>query len=78
MKHIFALPVHTADTALYILSGTIPIEGYIHKRALSLYGNICKLAQTSVEWRLSERQLSVKTDKKYQLVHCHQENICDV
>ena len=63
MKHIFALPVNTADTALYILSGTIPIEGYIHKRTLSLYGNICRLDQTSVEWRLAERQLSVKTDK---------------
>ena len=63
MKHIFALPVNTADTAIYILSGTIPTEGYIHKRALSLYGNICRLDQTSVEWRLAERQLSVKTDK---------------
>ncbi|MES9972509.1 MAG: reverse transcriptase domain-containing protein [Candidatus Thiodiazotropha sp.] len=63
MKHILALPVNTADAAIYILSGTIPIEGYIHKRALSLYGNICRLDQTSIEWRLAERQLSTKTDK---------------
>ena len=63
MKHILTLPVNTADTAIYILSGTIPIEGYLHKRALSLYGNICRLDQTSTEWRLAERQLSTKTDK---------------
>ena len=63
MKHILSLPVNTADTAIYILSGTIPIEGRIHKRALSLYGNICRLDQTSIEWRLAERQLSTKTEK---------------
>ena len=63
MKHILSLPVNTADTAIYILSGTIPIEGCIHKRALSLYGNICRLDQTSIEWRLAERQLSTKTEK---------------
>ena len=54
IKQIFARQVNTADTAIYILSGTIPVEGYIHKRALSLYGNICRLDQTSVEGRLAE------------------------
>ena len=64
MKHILSVPVNTADTAIYILSGTIPIEGCIHKRALSLYDNICRLDQTSIEWRLAERQLSTKTEKR--------------
>ena len=31
MKHIFALPANTADAAIYILSGTIPIEGIYTK-----------------------------------------------
>ena len=62
MKHIFALPANTADAAIYILSGIIPIEGYIHKRALSLFGNVCRLDPSSIEWRLAERQLSTKTD----------------
>ena len=62
-KHILTLPVNTADTAIFILSGIIPIEGYLHKIALSLYGNICRLDQTSTEWCLAERQLSTKTDK---------------
>ena len=30
---------------------------------LGIYGNICRLDQTSIEWRLAERQLSLKTDK---------------
>ena len=63
MKHILSLPVNTADTDIYILSGTIPIKGCIHKSALSLYGNICRLDQTSIEWRLAERQLSTNTEK---------------
>ena len=54
IKHIFTLPVNTADTAIYIMSGTIPIAGYLHKRALSLYGNTCRLDKTSTEWRLAE------------------------
>ena len=34
LKHILSLPTTTADCAVYILTGTIPLEGIIHKRAL--------------------------------------------
>ena len=57
MKHILSLPVNTADTAIYILSGTMPIEGCIHKMTLSLYGNVCRLDQTSIEWQRDNYQL---------------------
>ena len=36
LKQILSLPNTTANPAIYILSGTIPIEGVVHKRALTL------------------------------------------
>ena len=56
-----SLPVNTADTAVYVLSGTIPVEATIHKRALTFFGNICRLPETTIEHRLAVRQLSVKS-----------------
>ncbi|MEW8548126.1 MAG: reverse transcriptase family protein, partial [Candidatus Thiodiazotropha sp.] len=48
LKQILSLSTTTADPAVYILSGTIPVEGLIHKRALSFFGNICRLQWDSV------------------------------
>lgn len=56
-----SLPNPTADPAVYILTGTIPIEGLIHKRALSLFGNVCRSGDGATEWQLAKRQLTVKT-----------------
>ena len=41
LKHILGVPESTADPTIYILTGTIPLEGVIHKRTVSLFGNIC-------------------------------------
>ena len=41
LKHIVGVPDTTADPSFLMLTGTIPLEGVIHKRALSLLGNIC-------------------------------------
>ena len=57
---ILSLPVNTADPAVYVLSGTITVEATIHKRALTFFGNICRLPETTIEHRLAVRQLSVK------------------
>ena len=65
LKHILGVPDTTADPAVYILTGTIPLEGVIHKRALSLFGNICRLDDTSIEVQLAERQLTVKDDRSH-------------
>ena len=50
-----------ADPAVYILSGAMPLEGVIHKRALVLFGSFCRLDEESVEKRLARRQLAVKS-----------------
>ena len=60
LKMILSLPETVADPAVYVLSGTAPIECVIHKRALTLYVNICRLSEDTVEKQLARRQLSVK------------------
>ena len=50
-----------ADPAVYVLTGTIPIEAVVHKRALTLFVSICRLGDDSVEKQLARRQLSIKS-----------------
>ena len=38
LKQIMHLPDRTADAAVYMLSGQIPVEGEIHKRTLGALG----------------------------------------
>ena len=47
--------------AVYILSGTLPIEAMIHQRVLTFFGNISRLPESSVENQLAVRQLAVMT-----------------
>ena len=61
LKQILSLPQTVADPAVYILSGAIPLEAVIHSRALTLFGSICRLDESTVEKRLARRQLSVKS-----------------
>ena len=61
VKQILSVPTTTADPAVYLLSGLLPAEALIHKRMLSLYGNITRLPKNSVERRLAERQLEIKS-----------------
>ena len=61
LKQVLSLPDTVADPASYILSGAIPIEAVVHKRALSLFGSICRLDETAVEKQLARRQLAVKS-----------------
>ena len=56
IRHILSLPTTVADSAVYILSGIIPIEGVTHKRILTLFSNICRLNDSSIE-----KQFAVKT-----------------
>ena len=56
MKQILSLYINVADPAInYILSGLLPIEAEIHIKALTFFEH------TSIEWRLAERQLQVKS-----------------
>ena len=65
LKHVLGVSDTTADPAINILTGTIPLKGVIHKRALSLFGNIWRLKDTSIEVRLAEQQLTVKDDSSH-------------
>ena len=49
------------DPAIYLLSGTLPFEAMIHHRVLTFFGNISRLSDSSIEKRLAERQLAVKS-----------------
>ena len=60
IKHILSIPTTTADPAPFILSGLLPAEGFIHLRALTLFGNIARLDANSIEKRLALRQLTMK------------------
>ena len=61
IKHLLSLPVTVADPAIYLLSGTLPIEAMIHHRVLTFFGNVSRLSNSSIEKRLAERQLAVKS-----------------
>ena len=63
MKLLLSIPVTTADPAVYIISGTVPVEATIHKRALTLFGNISRLTSSSIEKRIAHRQLNIKGQK---------------
>jgi hypothetical protein len=39
IKQILSLPTRTADPAVYILSGLLPVEAQIHIRAFGIFNN---------------------------------------
>ena len=49
IKQIMSLPVTVADPVVYVLSGAVPVEAVIHKKALMLFGSVCRLDEDSVE-----------------------------
>ena len=53
----------TADTAVYILSGQLPLVADLHKRVLGTLGSV--LRGNSIEREIAERQILLK-DKKSQ------------
>ena len=63
IQQILSLLTRTADPAVYILSGLLPVEAQIHIRALGLFNNICNQAEDSVEKTLAKRQLIVKSNE---------------
>ena len=56
LKYILAIPTTTAEPAIYTLTGSIPLEGIIHKHTLSLFGNICRLYYTSVKKKKKKKK----------------------
>ena len=61
LKQILSLQSTVADSAVYIFACALPAEGVIHKKALILFGNVCRLEEDSAEKQLVRRQLAVKS-----------------
>ena len=57
--------MNVADPEIYIFSGMTPIEAEIHLKALTLFGNITRDENTTVEWRIAERQFHIKTNQSH-------------
>ena len=65
LKQVLSLSTNVADPAVYIISGALPAEAMIHKRILSLFGNITRLTENAIEYKLAKRQLEIKTFKSH-------------
>jgi hypothetical protein len=63
LKQILSLPTRTADAAVYVISGILPVEAQIHIRTLVLFINICNQADNSIEKNFARRQLIVKSNE---------------
>ena len=61
LKQVMHLHERTADAAVYILSGQLPLVADLHKRVLGTLGSV--LRSNSIERELAERQILLK-DKK--------------
>ena len=61
LKQVMHLHERTADAAVYILSGQLPLVADLHKRVLGTLGSV--LRSNSIERELAERQIQLK-DKK--------------
>ena len=61
LKQVLLLPPNTPDPAVYLLSGTLPVEAQLHIRALHFFNNICNQEEKSIEKLLARQQLRTKT-----------------
>ena len=60
MKRILSIPINAPDPAVYVLTGFIPIKGQIDQKVLTLFNNITRQADKSIEKQLAKRQLTLK------------------
>ena len=70
LKQTCQLPCNASDAGLYILTGFLPVEAQIHKKALTLFYNICKQKEDSLEKQLAKRQLMIKDSKSISWFIC--------
>jgi hypothetical protein len=53
------LPQSTATSALYLLTGSLPLEAWHHKSILTLFSNISR-KEHSIEKEILQRQAAIK------------------
>ena len=59
MKQYQHLPMSTANAAVYLLVGSIPVSGLLHKQQLNFFVNMARRTD-SLEFSVLQRQLAVK------------------
>jgi hypothetical protein len=59
LRRLQHLPESTATPAVYTLLGSIPLEGQVHIRLLTFFGNVLRNPGT-VEYEIIKRQLAIK------------------
>ena len=63
IKEVLQLPDTTANAAVYMITGLLPVEAQIHIKALTLLHNIGQQSEQSIEKQILFRQLNVKSVK---------------
>ena len=63
LKQILSLPTSTADVAVYVISGFLPVEAQIDKNTLTLLNNVARQDDTSVKKQIAIMQLTIKNEK---------------
>ena len=61
LKQVMHLQERTADSAVYLLSGQLPLVADLHKRILGTLGSV--LRSSSIEREIAERQIILKDHK---------------
>ena len=61
LQQILSLPTSTADVAVYVISGFLPVESQIDKKILTLLNNVARqnITCTPVEKQIAIRQLTI-------------------
>ena len=67
LRHMQHLPKSTATPALYLLMGVPPMEAQVHIRTLNFFASALKRPE-SIEYRLIERQLAMKSSSSHSWV----------
>lgn len=60
LKKILLLSINAPDPALYIITVILPIEAQVDLKCLTLFNNICRQDQESLEKAIAVRQLQAK------------------
>ena len=60
LKRILSLPPNVPDSALYVISGLLPVQAQIDITCLTLFNNICRQNDDTLEKRLAFCQLNMK------------------
>ena len=64
LRQVQHLPPTTANPAVYMLVGALPIEAHIHQKTLCMFGSIMR-REDSLEYQLMERQLGIKENSSH-------------